>query len=145
MTFSYQTFSRATLLASMVLLFLCSSWLGSAQAGCQLNITVKNTGKAGLSVSNGTSLTGVKSKGGSWKGLKKGYWFSESFFIRVDPQKTISDIYSATFGCGAKRRYRIRYKCRSGEMEGQSFSYYYPSEKDWTKNQTVSIRLGRCK
>lgn len=134
-----------TLCSAWVVLIFFAGFSGPAEANCQINVFVKNAGNARLRVHNSTDFTGVKSKGGMWRGLNKGHWFIGEDTIILDPRKTKGTKYFAKFRCGAKRRYRISYYCQAGVNNRKSFSDYYPSSTGWTTNQTVTISLRHCK
>ena len=148
MTLPRLTFKWTALFAPLVLVMMISSaWLNEAEAGCRLNVYVKNSGKGSLLVLNRKQMpeTAVKAKMGVWRGLRQGFWFSGSDTINISTGQTKGDQYDAGFGCGAKRRYRINYLCTSGANKGSDFTDYYPSAKDWTTSQTVTIPLRQCK
>lgn len=144
---------KAALFASCAMMFILGVWSTEVDAGCKLNVYVKNIGKIPLDVFNfqNSAETGVKSKMGTWRPLIRGKWEpaiqgdlgQERFSLAPGQRK--GDDYAAGFGCGAKRRYRITYMCMSGTLKGKHFTDYYPSANDWTEQQTVTIPLGQCK
>lgn len=136
---------RSLKILGIVVVLTLGTWLPDVQAGCTINVFVKNSGKARIRISNTTNYTGAKSKGGLWRRLGKGLWFSTKDSIFLDPGKTTGDNYFADFRCGAKRRYRVFYQCKEGKYKGRSFSAYYPSSTTWTTRQSVTVSLGHCK
>ena len=116
-----------------------------ASAGCKINIFVKNTGDYNINVQNYSSSTGVKSKGGFWKALDTGSWFHRDSTIWTHPGERKGDDFSAAFGCGVNRRYRIKYDCLNGPKGGSSFTEYFPSSTGWTTRQSFTVKLPRCK
>lgn len=119
-------------------LFIFSTiWVGSAAAGCKINVGVKNTGDIKIRFMQ----LHVKSKGGSWAyGGSKGW----SPFKHLAPGASHSDGYNATFGCKAKRRYRFTYKCEGSPIEEENFDYF-PTATGWTKDINPVVKLSRCK
>lgn len=109
-------------------------------AGCDINLNVKNTGNYKLDVSSYFSK--AKIKGGSYRRLKNGLWFSSGKTVKAGA--TEGDVYKATFGCSKKRRYKIYYYCRDGSQNGNAFTEYYPSTTGWTTSQTLTVSLPRC-
>lgn len=134
---------KNTLRISMAIFLSVGAY--NAIAGCKINVFIKNTGNYSLDVSNFTSLTGVKTKMGVYRGLHKGYWFSSDDWVEVDAGARKGDDYAADFGCNKKRRYRIKYYCRGGAQNGSSFTKYYPSTSGWTEKQSLTIKVGKCK
>lgn len=126
------------ILAAVAALTIAAS-AGTAQAGCQINVGVRNTGTSEITVSNGSQ---VKSRGGFWRRLRKGMWaYSTGGSFKLGPGETFSDGYIATFGCG-KRRYRFIVQCvnpATGSMVEQY--HYYPSTSGWTERQTFTKSL----
>lgn len=141
MTPPCRIFPWNTLFLSLVLLMLFAAWPGSAQAGCQINIYVLNKGTDSLKVSKGK----VKIRGGLWKSFGKWWEVAVPGGLIFNPGDKKGGAYSATFNCGAKRRYQISYQCTSGKSLGGIFTDYYPSTKTWTTNQTVNIPLRQCR
>ena len=145
--------SQKPLLLACTLILVAGVGLTDVQAGCKLNVYVKNVGKYPLDVFNfkRNAETGVKSKMGVWRGLVKGNWEPatqgdlgvERFSVL--PSRRKGDDYDAGFGCGVNRRFRIKYMCMSGPNRGNHFTEYYPGQKSWTRNQTVIIPLRQCK
>ena len=120
------------------LLWTC--WPGMANAGCKINLGVKNAGGSILDVAGVNSK--VKSKGGVWKRLSKGNWGGGV----LKPGDTHYDLYEATFRCGAKRRYQMYYRCHTGPLKGKAFVDYYPAASgSWTTKQSLTISLRRCR
>jgi hypothetical protein len=117
---------------------------GAANAGCQINIFVENTGIYAVDVRTGTNGTGVKTKGGSWRKLTSGNWrLMGDETIEAGEQR--GNRYNAVFGCGKNRRYRIKYYCKGGANERSHFTSYYPSPTEWTKKvDEVVIKLDKC-
>lgn len=111
-----------------------------AQAGCQINVGVKNVGDRTLRFSNSSS---VKSKGGWWRRLRKGMWaHGESRLIDLEPDARFVDGYLATFRCGAKRRYRFTVSCFDHGTDVWTETYhYYPGPTTWTTEQTFTAKL----
>ena len=130
------TFPKTPLLAFLAVIFLCSAWAESAQAGCNLNISVENKSKQSIRIAEAK----VKIKAGLWKKMK--YWDPAQEEIWLKPGEKSGDGYRADFNCGAKRRYQVRYQCLGGP-DGW-FTDYYPSPKTWTTNQTLTISLRQC-
>ncbi len=96
-----------------------------AQAGCSINIELKNDENVRvLYVQLGSD---VKSKGGSWKKLVRSQQ-------HIETGKTISFVQNGTFGCKAKRRYRVRFV-----KEGHRWIEYYPSATGWTTKTNIKI------
>ncbi len=119
-----------------------------ALAGCNFNVYVENTGSALIDVKNENSggyHSSVKVKLGTWKDLRKGDWFYYEDDIALSPDEKRGDAYRGEFNCGAKRRYKVRYTCQEGKDRGKSFTEYFPSSTGWTKNQSLTVRLGRCR
>ena len=111
-------------------------------SGCRINLFVKNTGK----VTNGLTLnkeSAVRSKGGAWRKLSKGGWYSKTF--RLKPGEKKGKVYKAAFGCKLQRQYRIRYVCTTGQYKHSAFTAYYPSASGWTRKTDITINLPKCK
>ncbi len=114
-------------LAMLPALLLLSS---AASAGCGITIELKNTDSIKVSyVKNGSK---VKSKGGSWKALPAPVVRS------MEPGETVSFVHNATFGCNAKRRYKLKFV-----KLGHQWYEHFPSATGWTKN--VNIRINAKK
>lgn len=128
-----------TLFSSSVLILLCAAWPESALAGCNINLSLKNAGTSIIQVWRNDSK--VKSKGGLWRALYKGGWDG---YGGVKPGGTNDGIYKATFNCGSKRRYQIKYTCKTGPKVDTTFVDYYPGANAWDTRQSLTITLGRC-
>lgn len=96
-----------------------------AHAGCQITVRIKN--KRSRPVTVDWKQSKVKTKGGTWKKLGTNK-------ITVHGKRTKTHHYSATFGCNAKRRYRINY----GGLGGDG-NVYYPGTNSWTTKQTFTV------
>lgn len=117
-------------------------------AGCNINLLYKNVSDKNILIHkhDKNHSTAIKSKNGTWKRLANRSWIpyisNHSIHMIVRSNEKIGTTYKATFGCNAKRRYRIVYSCGNGGV----FTKYYPSSSGWTKNQTVTIPVGElCK
>ena len=135
------------LVASGVLCLSVGVYPGDAVAGCRINLFVKNTGKQPLSVIiQAYNETGVKTRGGVWRSLSRAGWFRGlDRWPLLKANEKQGDRFLAAFGCKAKRRYRIYYKCRAGAHKARHFTAYYPSGTTWTRKTTLTINLGLCK
>ena len=118
-------------------LFLASAY---AQAGCGINLGVKNTGSSSITLYNYIKSS-AKIKNGTWRDLHHGLWGSgtkKKWTLAAG--ETYTDNYSASFGCGKNRRYRIYYWCSNNTNR----TTYYPSANGFTKKQSLTINLGAC-
>ncbi len=118
------TLFKRVLSLSFLLIFAFN--LNIANAGCSINIKLKNNESNTVSVL--WSKSKVKTKGGSWKKVGTN-------ITSIDPGKTLVRNYFATFGCKLKRRYKILFRQGSN-----TWSEFYPSPTGWSTNQTVIIR-----
>lgn len=110
---------------------------GSAEAGCQIQISVQNVSN----VRDADVRGEAKSKGGSWRKMHKGNWGSR-YGSEIHPGRTMTDIYSAAFGCGKKRRYKFVFQCqRPNSSIGPFVTKYYPSRTGWTQEQQISLSV----
>ena len=120
---------RTILIAAAIL--MCWGEVTPAQAGCNITLGVKNTGKGEIFIFRKESK--VKVKGGTWKQLSKLSWYpgSPSNKPGYQPGESGSDDFKAQFKCGAKRRYMIKYRCAAlpGHLRK---SVYYPSDTGYT-------------
>ena len=130
-----------SVLMALVLVAAATLAMPAAQAGCSLNVFVKNTGQVNVKVH--VTVAHVKTKGGSWLYLSKGGWFLKT--TELAPAGQTGDNYAAKFGCGVNRRYKVQYSCLAGAYHGQIFTAYYPSSTTWTKSGSPVISLGACK
>lgn len=108
-------------------------------AACNINLGVRNMGNSIISVSKIKSK--VKVKGGLWRALYKGGWDAHG---GVKPGGTNEDVYRGAFNCGARRKYQIKYYCKTGPKQGREFVDYYPGSSAWTTKQSLIIPLRRC-
>lgn len=132
--------------AALAMVMVCGiAAPNTAEAGCRINLSVKNGGEAKLSVQNVRSETGVKTKGGHWRALKTGSWLNAQLSIDLVPGQKVGSDYKAALGCALKRRYRIRYACKAGANKHRQFTKYYPSATGLTGKQTLTITLDACK
>ncbi|AUX44869.1 uncharacterized protein SOCE26_063390 [Sorangium cellulosum] len=97
-----------------------------AVAGCQITVSVRNTGSQAFTVNWDESK--VKVSGGTWDRLARNS--SE----RVDAGETRSIVYGALWGCGANRRYQIH-----TSQDGDDETTYFPSSSDWTTDTTPRV------
>ncbi len=139
---SFPAFFRTCMISSFAMLALFAIEPGSVEAGCKLNLAIKNPGKNLINVINFRSK--VKKKAGTWRRLHKGGWN----IPRVKPGKVASDVYSAGFGCKTSRRFLITYNCVNGPRKGQQYVEYYPRHRGpssgYTKAVNITIPLARC-
>jgi len=127
------------LFTALVLMMLLSVWPASAQAGCNMNLYVKNTGKNPILIYGNASR--VKTKGGLWKSLRKAGWVPT---FTVQPGRRVGDDWKATFKCQAKRRYQIKYQCLRGPFKKKTFTTYYPGSTNWTTGQSILVHVNKC-
>ena len=126
---------------------LCVAVIGlaaaPAQAGCRINVGVKNTSAQQISV--GRHASRVKSKGGTWRSLGTGYWgssFGDYGWFILDNGEQYIDRYKAAFRCGAKRRYRFSIRCNDPATGTDVvITHYYPSATTWTTQQSFVANL----
>ena len=130
-----------TLFSSLVFMLLLGAWPGLAHAGCKLNVYIHNQGTDLLEVSE----IKVKVRGGLWKKFSKWWKIGVPGGMWFEAGEKKGGSYDATFNCQARRRYQVGYQCKSGKSIGGIWTDYYPSSSTWTRNQTVSIPLPRCK
>ncbi|MEZ5730494.1 MAG: hypothetical protein R3E48_22495 [Burkholderiaceae bacterium] len=114
-------------------------------AGCSIQLSIRNTGTKTISVQHSgvtTTESAVKSRGGAWRGLYSGGWYRHDGdnWVTVPAGRKVTDTFEAAFACTAKRRWRIHYSC-----DDNRYVDYYPSPTTWTTEQTLTIRIGRCK
>ncbi|MEZ5730493.1 MAG: hypothetical protein R3E48_22490 [Burkholderiaceae bacterium] len=110
---------------------------GAAHAGCKINLTLKNTGRGPVVVKSSDNAQGssaVKSRNGLWT------WIGLSS-TPIQPGGQAHSVQSLTFGCGAKRRYRIIYECADGTQRTQ----YFPAVDKWTTQQDYTMSIDRCR
>jgi len=116
---------------------------GTASAGCNINVGVKNSNASSIDVKV-KLFSAVKTKNGAWRNLQAGHWgpgpVASTWTKRLAPGQTYKDNYSATFGCKKNRQYRIRYDCG----DDSSVTTYYPSGTSFTKKTTFVINLDGC-
>ena len=127
---------------SLMFLVGVAGWTGSAQAGCVLNLSIKNIGEHRLQVYPRSSS--VRNKRGFWRTLTKGYWFQEYTTVRLNPGQLRGNGYLANYKCAKPRRYKIYYKCLEGPKRGAELATYYPSAEGFTTRQTLTIGLRHC-
>ena len=127
------------LFTSLVLMMLLSVWPASAQAGCIMNLYVKNTGKNLIRLFPYNAK--VKTKPGLWKSLSKSGWQPK---IDVQPGGRVGDNWKAKFKCNAPRRYKINYRCLGGPFRGNFFTTYYPRYPNLLRSQTVTVPVNSC-
>ena len=118
----------------------------SAEAGCDINLKVKNSTGSTICVNNSdVNGSAVKVKNGTWKKLIKGSWNSPDESIQVTNGSSTSDVYKASFKCSKKRQYKIRYNCGPCTTgASSSHTKYHPSSSSFTTKQTVTITLKDC-
>ncbi|WP_437669746.1 hypothetical protein [Sorangium sp. So ce131] len=97
-----------------------------AVAGCQITVSVRNTGNQAFTVHWDESK--VKVSGGTWDKLAR----NSSEVVGAGQTKSI--VYGALLGCGANRRYQI-HTSQGGDEE----TTYFPSSSDWTKDETPRV------
>jgi len=137
-TIKHHTMKKiATLLSLIVAIFLLP---GTASAGCNINLGVKNANASSIDV-HLTILSAVKSKGGVWRRLRDGHWGpSDGWAKTLAPGQSYKDNYAATFGCNKNRRYKIRYECGNDS----AITTYYPTATSYTKKTTLIVSLDGC-
>ena len=140
---SPSNFTWSTLTTSLIVLMLYASWPELALAGCRITLYVQNPGKNDLHVMNYVKNSRVKSRGGTWRGLHLGGWFEGVFEFTLVPGQKKGATYSAGFGCKAKRRYVIAYRCTKKKSD-PIFYTYYPSATDWTTSTRLTVPLREC-
>jgi hypothetical protein len=133
--------SYLVLLSFLMVVFLFPN---EVNAGCNINIYVKNGGNNKIRVMNSMLYSSVRNKTGTWRALFKGGWFHNAGTIDVNPGETKGDGYIADFSCSAERRYKIDYQCYEGSYKGSFFTTYYPSADGYTTDQNVTINLKNC-
>ena len=122
----------------------------NSYAGCKINLFVKNVSNQDLIVHNYHSISGIwrdsavlSKHGVKWRALSRGYWMKDHWLggeFTLRSEETLGDQYGATFGCKAKRRYRINFSCE-GDYN-MVFTKYYPSSTGWSKSQNITIEVG---
>ena len=113
----------------------------SAQAGCNINLQVKNNSYGDTVMVRASSATDswkskVRTSGGTWRALTNGGWIGRNLLLEYGEQG--GGTYRADFSCSKKRRYRIAYNCNGGNVRYA----YYPSSTTWTKNTNIRVNLG---
>lgn len=129
---------------NIILLSILSLFSIPAMSACYIDLDVKNTGERSIEITNNW-ISALKVKGGTWRTLKNAWWFYYDSTITVAAGDREGDQLRTTFGCNAKRRYRINYKCKGGQYAGRSFTKYFPSTSGWTTDQSPLIKISKCK
>lgn len=129
-------------LAFLIFIVLFAGWPESAQAGCTINLSIKNTGDHLLQVYPHSSR--VRNKGGFWRSLQKGFWFRTYSKVKLKSGQLRGDGYLANYKCAKPRRYHIYYSCLEGPKKGAELATYYPSADGFTTKQTLTIALRHC-
>lgn len=114
-------------ITTLISLFFLLSITNVANAGCAINLKFKNTENVRVLV--GAYSSKVKTKNGAWKQV-----INHNGPLRIEPGKSKSIPFQATFGCNKNRRYKINFV-----KEGTSWFQYYPSASSFTKKTTVTI------
>lgn len=120
----------------------------AATAACNMNVAVRNTGAHPITIVSDTAKIrsrvgiGPAAAPGPWRPLSNGGWFANNFTVEAGASR--SRVYAADFGCDARRRVSLTYRCRGGAKEGQTFSHYAPSSSGWTRDSNITMRLNRC-
>jgi len=142
MTLPRLTFTWTALFPSLLLLALCAgTWPTLAQAGCNMNLIVENKGQNTIFLDKKKSK--VKTHSGLWKSLFNAGWDPPN---NVRPGMSVGDNWHATYGCMNRRKYQITYSCNEGPYKGSSFTSYYPSASaTWTRGQSKTIPVSKCK
>ena len=134
--------AKFSVLVSLMFIVIFAGWTGWAEAGCTINLTIKNTGDHLLQVYPSSSR--VRNKRGFWRSLQKGYWFWTYPRVKLKPGQLRGDGYLANYKCAKPRRYHIYYKCLEGPKKGAELATYYPSADGFTTKQTLTIALRHC-
>ena len=113
--------------ALLALILGTTAFSEPAHAGCQITITVENTGNSAFTVNWDESK--VKVRGGTWKKIAS----NSSELVPAGGSR--SETFTALFNCGAKRRYQI-HMAQGGNTEVE----YHPSPSRWTTDQTPTVR-----
>lgn len=121
-------FALAVALAIPAFLFATVERPKEAAAGCQITVTVRNTGTQAFTVDWEKSK--VKIEGGLWDKLAK------NSMATVQPGQSKSIVYGATFNCGANRRYQV--VTVRGDSERTT---YLPGESTWTTSTTPTANV----
>jgi len=126
-------------------LFLISSVLLiqpiDSSAGCILNFRIRNVGKKYQNYERQylTVTASVKIKGGAWKKIR------EIREKELDAGWTKNYTHNATFGCAAKRRYKITFT-QKGYAAGThntlcTDNAFYPSVNGWTRKLHIGFKV----
>lgn len=99
-----------------------------AVAGCQITVSVHNSGSQAFTVDWDESK--VKVSGGTWDKLAN----NSSELVGAGQTKSV--VYGALFNCGANRRYQI-HTTQGGDEE----TNYFPGVSSWTTDQTPTINI----
>src|SRR5262245_11233176 len=116
------------------------AWPGTAAPrtnGCTVNIKFHSTmpaeaGKNSVMVMLGFNFSQVKIKNGFWKSLG-------SELIQLDPGETKQRTFDLAFGCGVKRRYKIKISGKGTNPNQKTI--YYPGPQGWTERQSFKLDL----
>jgi hypothetical protein len=122
---------------------------GLASAGCDLNVTFRNTGAGQIQIDLRNSQSKVK--GGWWLNMKGRFQNVDDDidYLYVDPGDNLALVLKSDFGCNDKRRFRIANAC--GEWVRGAFSSVDEKEKDWPSSdgwhegKNINIEFDRCK
>ena len=141
---------KVTYLACGLIAGLLLAAPNAAEAACNINLRISNTGQGPLQVDLDRSASKIKL--GTWSDFKGRITGVD------DSQKTLlieaGDVFAGTlntdFDCSTKRRFRWALACgeidRTGafvpEVEWEDYS---PSDDGWTESRSVSIEKSRCK
>jgi len=72
-------------------------------------------------------------KGGTWSRWK-------ALNLVVSPNETELRTIETTFGCNARRRYRIRLGCRGPKYTIlEAITVYFPGTSEWSTGQKIDI------
>jgi hypothetical protein len=121
---------------------------GAAFAGCDLNVTFRNTGQGELQIDLRNSQSKVK--GGWWLNMKGRFRSVDDDFLYIPPGGNFAGVLKSDFGCNDKRRFRIANACGERDRTG-NFSPMDEKEKDWPSSdgwhegKNINIEFDRCK
>lgn len=122
---------KKVLIVSMLTTVMILAYTRSAMAGCKINISMQNTSNGPVVV----EMMQVKSKGGAWRDIQPRSGNT------VRPAEKVSFVYSAAFGCKARRQYR--YIVSSGQCQKSTYypnvPPYSPASMKWTRQTSVNF------
>lgn len=103
---------------------------GDSAPRCDITVTGRHGGASG-EITVDFSESQVRTRVGWWASLARG---GDTAQLTLRPGEDFSEGFDLRLGCSAHRRYRFVFT-----HEGTDFTYVYPSEDDFTQEQTLDL------